>query len=300
LDIYVDGRFVAREDARVSVFDHGFLYGDGVFEGIRAYGGRIFRLKEHIDRLYQSARAIMLEIPLPPAEMAEVVRESCARNDIRDGYIRLIVSRGEGDLGLDPRKCPRPTVVCIADRIALFPPETYEKGIAVGAVSTRRTPTESLNARIKSLNYLNSILAKIESNLAGHAEALMMTQEGYVAEGPGENIFIVRGGRLLTPAPHLGILEGITRAAIMDLARGRGVPVAETVFTRHDVWTADEAFFCGTACEVMPITSCDGRRIGDGRPGPITRQLSLDFRALVAREGVPITAPAHADADGQA
>jgi branched-chain amino acid aminotransferase len=300
LDIYVDGRFVAREDARVSVFDHGFLYGDGVFEGIRAYGGRIFRLKEHIDRLYQSARAIMLEIPLPPAEMAEVVRESCARNDIRDGYIRLIVSRGEGDLGLDPRKCPRPTVVCIADRIALFPPETYEKGIAVGAVSTRRTPTESLNARIKSLNYLNSILAKIESNLAGHAEALMMTQEGYVAEGPGENIFIVRGGRLLTPAPHLGILEGITRAAIMDLARGRGVPVAETVFTRHDVWTADEAFFCGTACEVMPITSCDGRRIGDGRPGPITRQLSLDFRALVAREGVPITAPAHADADAQA
>jgi branched-chain amino acid aminotransferase len=297
LDIYVDGSFVAKADARVSVYDHGFLYGDGVFEGIRAYGGKIFRLKEHIDRLYQSARAIMLQIPIAPDQMAEVVRESCARNGIDDGYIRLIVSRGEGDLGLDPRKCPQPTVICIADRITLFPKETYEKGIAVGAVSTRRTPTESLNARIKSLNYLNSILAKIESNLAGHAEALMMTQEGYVAEGPGENIFIVRGGRLLTPSPHLGILEGITRAAIMDLARGRGVPVAETVFTRHDVWTAEEAFFCGTACEVMPITSCDGRAIGDGKPGPITRQLIADFRALVAREGVPIELPANADQD---
>jgi len=295
VDIYVDGRFVAKADARVSVYDHGFLYGDGVFEGIRAYGGKVFRLKEHIDRLYQSARAILLEIPIPQAEMSEVVRESCARNGIDDGYIRLIVSRGEGDLGLDPRKCLRPTIICIADRIALFPPETYEKGISVGAVSTRRTPTESLNARIKSLNYLNSILGKIESNLAGQAEALMMTQEGYVAEGPGENIFIVRAGRLLTPAPYLGILEGITRAAIMDLARGRGLPVAETVFTRHDVWTAEEAFFCGTACEVMPITSCDGRTIGEGRPGPITRQLTADFRALVAREGVPIGAAAHAD-----
>jgi branched-chain amino acid aminotransferase len=288
MQIYVDGRFVAKEDARVSVFDHGFLYGDGVFEGIRAYGGKVFRLHEHVRRLYDSAKAILLDIPLTPEAMADVVLSACARNGIADGYIRLVVSRGEGDLGLDPRKCPRPSVICIADTITLFPERLYQEGIGVVTVSTRRVRPEALNVRIKSLNYLNSILAKIEANLAGQPEALLLNEEGYVTEGPGENIFIVRDGRLLTPPAHLGILAGITRAAVIDLARGRGVPVEEAVFTRFDVWTADEAFFTGTAAELMPVVVCDGRTIGTGRPGPVFECLRADFRELVAREGVPI------------
>ncbi len=286
--VYVDGRFYPKSEARISVFDHGFLYGDGVFEGIRAYGGRVFRLEAHLSRLYDSAKAIMLEIPLLEAEMRDIVLESCRRNAIRDGYIRLVVSRGPGDLGLDPRKCPRATVVCIADTIALYPEELYSRGMHVMTVSTRRNAVEALNPRIKSLNYLNNILAKIEANQAGYAEVLMLDERGLVVECTGDNIFIVRGRRLITPPLWLGILEGITRAAVMEVAAAAGMEVCETPFTRLDVWTADECFLTGTAAEAIPVVECDGRKIGSGRPGPITTELIGRYRALCAEQGVEI------------
>lgn len=286
--VYVDGRYVAKDEAKVSVFDHGFLYGDGVFEGIRAYGGRIFRLEAHIERLYDSARAILLPIPMDPAAMAEVVVESCRRNTIRDGYVRLVVSRGVGDLGLDPRKCARASVVCIADTIALYPEQLYEQGMRIGTVPTRRSGVENLNPRIKSLNYLNNILAKLEGNLAGYPEVLMLNQDGFVVECTADNVFILRGGRLVTPPPWLGILEGVTRATIMELGRQAGLDVREETFTRLDVWTGDECFITGTGAEVVPVVECDGRRIGDGHPGPVTRDLIRRYRELAASEGVPI------------
>jgi branched-chain amino acid aminotransferase len=292
--VYVDGRYVPAAEAGVSVFDHGFLYGDGVFEGIRAYGGRIFRLREHVDRLYDSAQAILLEIPLDRAAMAEVVLDSCRRNGISDGYVRLVVTRGRGDLGLDPRKCPRPTVVCIADTIALYPPELYENGMSIGTASVRRMGVENVNPRVKSLNYLNNILAKLEGNRAGYAEVLMLDRDGFVVECTADNIFIVRGRRLLTPPLWLGPLEGVTRGAILELARRSGLDVREDPFTRLDVWTADECFITGTGAEVVPVVECDGRTIGDGRPGPVTRDLIRAFRELVAREGVPIASVAAA------
>lgn len=288
--VYVDGAFLPQEQATVSVYDHGFLYGDGVFEGLRVYGGRIFRLDAHLERLYDSAKAILLEIPMDKAALREVVLESCRRNGLTDGYVRLVVSRGRGDLGLDPRKCGRATVVCIADAIALYPEEMYEQGMAIGTVATRRSGVENLNPRIKSLNYLNNILAKLEGNLAGYAEVLMLNQDGYVVECTADNVFIVRGGRLLTPPLWLGILEGVTRGTIIELARQAGVPVGEEVFTRLDVWTADECFITGTGAEVVPVVRCDGRTIGDGRPGPLTRGLISRYRELVLREGVPIGA----------
>jgi branched-chain amino acid aminotransferase len=288
IEVYVDGRWVPKEDAKISVFDHGFLYGDGVFEGIRAYGGRIFRLEEHLARLYESARSILLDIPLDPAEMREVVRESCRRNRLSDAYIRLVVSRGPGDLGLDPRKCTRATVVCIADSIVLYPEEAYQRGLQVGTVATRRNAAEAVNPRVKSLNYLNNILAKIEANLAGYAEVVMLNQEGIVVECTGDNIFIVRKGRLVTPPVYVGILEGITRGAVIELARQDGLPVDEVPFTRHDLWNAEECFLTGTAAELIPVVACDGRTIADGRPGPIFRRLLDGFRSLVAHEGTPV------------
>lgn len=288
--VYVDGAFYPKDEAKVSVFDHGFLYGDGVFEGIRAYAGRVFRLREHLVRLYDSAKAIMLEIPVAIDEMQEIVLESCRRNDLQDAYIRLVVSRGRGDLGLDPRKCARATVVCIADSIALYPQELYTTGMKVMTVATRRSGVETLNPRIKSLNYLNNILAKVEANNAGYAEVLMLNDQGLVVECTGDNIFLVKGRRLLTPPSWVGILEGITRAAIMQEAREAGLDVREEVFTRMDVWTADECFLTGTAAEAIPVVECDGRRIGTGRPGPVTADLIGRFRALCRREGVPIRA----------
>lgn len=292
LVIYLDGKFVPEEEAKVSVFDHGYLYGDGVFEGIRAYHNRVFKLKEHIDRLYESAKTIMLEIPMSKEEMAEVVIETCRRNQIRDGYIRLVVSRGKGDLGLDPRKCPRPTVMCIAATITLYPREFYEKGLEVKTVPTPRNLSEACNPRVKSLNYLNNIYAKIEANLAGVLEALMLNAQGYVCEATGDNVFIIKDGELITPPIHLGILKGITRDAVMELARKRGIIVKEEVFTRHDVFNADEVFLTGTAAELIPVIKVDGRVIGDGKPGPMFQQLLQDFRALTEVDGPEIFQPA--------
>ncbi|WP_334109559.1 branched-chain-amino-acid transaminase [Thermodesulfitimonas autotrophica] len=288
LTIYLDGEYLPEEKAVVSVFDHGLLYGDGVFEGIRAYHGRVFKLKEHIDRLYESAKSILLKIPLSREEMQEVVLETCRRNNIRDGYIRLVVTRGRGDLGLDPKKCPRPTVFCIAASIQLYPPEFYERGLEVITVPTRRNVPEALNPRIKSLNYLNNILAKIEAGLYGVQEAIMLTSDGYVAEATGDNIFIVKNGKLITPPPHLGILEGITRNTVMALAREKGMAVFEKTFTRHDVFIADECFLTGTAAEIIPVVKVDGRPIGDGRPGAVTWELIHAFRELTEVDGPAI------------
>lgn len=286
--VFIDGVFYPKGEAKVSVFDHGFLYGDGVFEGIRAYSGRIFRLHQHLDRLYASAKALMLDVPIAPEEMAKVVLESCRRNHLSDAYIRLVVSRGVGDLGLDPRKCAKATVVCIADAISLYPAELYARGMAVVTVPTRRSGTDQLNPRIKSLNYLNNILAKIEANSAGVPEAVMLNAEGHVVECTGDNIFVVQGGILLTPPPWVGILDGITRAVIMDIARDAGISVREEVLTRFDLWTADECFLTGTAAEAIPVVRCDERVIGSGQPGPVTVELIRRFRALVQAEGTPI------------
>jgi len=296
--VYVDGEFVEKEHARVSVFDHGFLYGDGVFEGIRAYSGRVFRLDEHVRRLYRSARAIMLDIPHSPAEMRGLVLETCRRNNLESGYIRLVVSRGPGDLGIDPRNCrDGATVVIIADRLTMYPAAMYENGMAVITTSTRRNSPSALDPNIKSLNYLNNILAKIEVNRAARGggdvpigEGLMLNLEGYVAEATGDNVFLVQGGELLTPPVHVGILEGITRNVVLDLARDMQVPTAERVFTLTSVYGADEVFLTGTGAEVIPVVRVDDRQIGDGRPGPLTQKLIGGFRELVNREGAEIRA----------
>uniref|UniRef100_A0A7C2EJT4 Branched-chain-amino-acid aminotransferase n=1 Tax=Ammonifex degensii TaxID=42838 RepID=A0A7C2EJT4_9THEO len=288
LVIYLDGEYVSEDKAVISVFDHGLLYGDGVFEGIRAYHGRVFKLKEHLERLYESAKSILLTIPLTREEMQEVVLETCRRNNIRDGYIRLVVTRGRGDLGLDPKKCPRPTVFCIAASIQLYPPEFYERGLEVITVPTRRNVPEALNPRIKSLNYLNNILAKIEAGLIGVQEAIMLTSDGYVAEATGDNIFIVKDDKLITPPPHLGILEGITRNTVMEIARKKGIEVQEKTFTRHDVFVAAECFLTGTAAEIIPVVKVDGRVIGEGRPGKVTWELIRAFRELTRVDGAEI------------
>jgi len=287
--VYVDGRFVSKAEARVSVFDHGFLYGDGVFEGLRTYGGRVFKLTEHVNRLYDSARAIMLQLPMSPAAMEQDILETCRRNQLNDGYIRVVVSRGEGDLGLDPRKCPHPTVVIIAGALGLFPPELYSTGLKVVTVATRRNISEGVNPRIKSLNYLNNVMAKLEANLAGYSEVLMLNHDGYVVEGTADNVFILDArATLVTPPLHAGILEGITRNTIMDLAASLGTRVEEKLFTRYDVHVARECFLTGTAAEVIPVVQVDGRTIGDGRPGPFTRGLMEGYQQLVRREGTSI------------
>jgi branched-chain amino acid aminotransferase len=279
--VYVDGKYVPKEEASVSVFDHGFLYGDGVFEGIRAYGGKVFRLEEHVRRLFDSAKAIWLTVPMSEKEMADRINETVRTNGLKDCYIRVVVSRGRGDLGLDPRKCPKPSVIIIADSIQLYPQELYEKGLEIITGATNRIPNECLSPRIKSLNYLNNILAKIEGITAGVIEVLMLNQNGYVAECTGDNIFCVRGGRLMTPPENAGILLGITRAAVMELARKDGIPVVEENLNRYDLYTADEVFLTGTAAEVIGVVKIDGRVIGDGKPGKITRKLKTAFEKLV-------------------
>ncbi|MBE3596321.1 MAG: branched-chain-amino-acid transaminase [Hydrogenibacillus sp.] len=286
--IYLNGQFVPKEAAVVSVFDHGLLYGDGVFEGIRAYDGNVFRLKAHIDRLYESAKAIMLDIPHAPEEMEAIVLETLRKNHLRSAYVRIVVSRGTGDLGLDPAKCPRANVIVIAEALALFPKELYERGINVVTVSTRRNRSDVLSPAIKSLNYLNNILAKLEAKNAGADEGLMLNTEGYVAEGTGENVFIVKNGTLFTPPVYVGVLKGITRAAVIELAKELKIPVVETPLTLHDVYTADEVFFTGTAAEIVPVVSVDRRTIGDGRPGAMTGRLLEAFRALVVVDGTKI------------
>ncbi len=281
LKVYINGELYDKEDARVSVYDHGLLYGDGVFEGIRSYGGKVFRLEQHLERLWQSAKAIWLEIPISKQEMAQAIRHTLATNGIEDGYIRVVVTRGCGTLGLDPNRCSNPQVIIIADRIELYPPELYEKGLEIVTVSTTRNHPAALNPRIKSLNYLNNILAKIEGLQAGCIEALMLNHKGELAECTGDNIFLVRDGKVYTPPNDAGILEGITRAAVIELARDEaGLRVFEVPLTKHDVYIADECFLTGTAAEVVPVVKVDSRTIGSGRPGPITRDLMERFHRL--------------------
>ncbi|MDQ7801368.1 MAG: branched-chain-amino-acid transaminase [Armatimonadota bacterium] len=285
---YVDGRFVPKEEASVSVYDHGFLYGDGVFEGIRVYGGRVFKLDEHVRRLYESAKSILLEIPIPPEEMKRLILEAVRRNGLQDAYVRPIVTRGRGDLGIDPRKCGRPTVVVIVDQIQLYPERAYREGLRMITATHRKSPSDSLNPRIKSLNYLNQILARLEANLAGADEALMLNHEGYVCECSADNVFVVRSGEVWTPPAYLGILRGVTRDAVLEIARDLGIPAFERTFTLHDVYTADEVFLTGTGAEIGPVVWVDGRVIGSGKPGPLTLRLLQAYRELTAREGTPV------------
>ncbi|MFH1922747.1 MAG: branched-chain-amino-acid transaminase [Planctomycetota bacterium] len=280
LKVYINGKLVDKEDASISVYDHGLLYGDGVFEGIRSYAGNVFRLQEHVDRLWNSAKAIRLEIPITKAQMGKAIEETLAVNGVEEGYVRVIVTRGCGDLGLDPDLCKRPQVIIIADRIVLFPQELYEKGLEIVTASTMRNHPAAVSPRVKSLNYLNNILAKIEGKQAGCVEALMLNHKGEVAECTTDNLFLVRGGNLLTPPTDAGILEGITRAVVIELAEEAGIEVSEVSLTRHDVYIADECFLTGTAAEVISVVKVDGRAIGDGTPGPITRDLSQRFRKL--------------------
>lgn len=282
--VYLDGQLVPKEQAVVSVYDHGLLYGDGVFEGIRVYSKRVFMLAEHISRLYESAKAIRLTIPISPEEMTKAVQETVAANGIEDGYVRLVVTRGAGSLGLDIRRTSHPRVIVIADTITLYPEELYEQGLEIITASTLRNHPGALSPRIKSLNYLNNILAKIEGTDAGCLEALMLNHKGDVAECTGDNIFIVKNGVLKTPPADAGILEGVTRNVVIKLAREAHVDVREVTLQRHDVYIADECFLTGTAAEVIPVVKLDGRPIGDGTPGPLTRQLRGRFQEF-AREG---------------
>ena len=274
LKVFINGTLYNKEDAKVSVYDHGFLYGDGVFEGMRSYGGSVFRMKEHLDRLWESAEKIQLEIPMSQEQMADSVNATLAANEIEDGYIRLVVSRGEGTLGLDPNKCPTPNIIIIADLITLYPDEFYQNGLEIITAKTIRNHPGALDPRIKSLNYLNNILAKIEGLAAGCVETLMLNHQGEVAECTGDNIFIVQGGRLLTPPVEAGVLEGITRGAVMELAAEDGVEVVEATMTLEDVYAAEEVFLTGSAAEIVPVIKVDGNQIGNGTPGLLTRRIA--------------------------
>ena len=285
MKIYLDGKYVDSAEAKVSVFDHGLLYGDGVFEGIRLYAGNVFRLEEHLERLEYSARAIMLKLPLSRAELREATCETCRLNGLKDGYIRLVVTRGVGDLGLAPWLCPKPSIFIIASTITLYPKEHYENGLAIVTVPTRRINPAALPSTVKSLNYLNNILGKIEARQFGALEAIMLNDQGYVAECTADNIFIVHKGELITPASSQGALKGVTRSTIFDIARDIGVPIREADITRYDVWVADECFLTGTGAEVVPTVKLDGREIGDGRPGPVTKRVLEAFRRRVLVEG---------------
>ncbi|MHC5538468.1 branched-chain-amino-acid transaminase [Singulisphaera rosea] len=284
LKVYIGGKLFDKADAKISVYDHGLLYGDGVFEGIRSYSGRVFRLKQHVDRLYESARSIHLEIPISKGEMAAAITDTLAANSLIDAYIRVIVTRGAGSLGLDPRKTTDPQIIVITDAISLYPPELYEHGLKIVTAGTQRNHPSALNPRIKSLNYLNNIMAKIEGTNAGCLEALMLNHKGEVAECTGDNIFVIRRGEIHTPGIDSGILEGITRDAVIELAREAGYTVVERSMDRHDVYTAEECFLTGTAAEVIPVVECDGRAIGTGIPGPVTRDLLRRFHSLVREE----------------
>lgn len=282
MKIYIDGKYCDKEDARISVFDHGLLYGDGVFEGIRIYHGNVFKLKEHIMRLYDSAKAIALEIPMEEKKMEEAVLKTVEINGKESGYIRLVVTRGEGTLGLDPGSCKKPKVIIIVGDIQLYPEELYTHGVKIITASTRRIPPECLDPRIKSLNYLNNILAKIEARRSGATEALMLTKEGLVAECTADNIFLVKSARLLTPHPCKGALAGITMRTVFEIAKAGGIECKEADISQYDLYTADECFMTGTGAEIVPVVDVDGRLIGNGRPGPLTLSLIKDFKRLVS------------------
>lgn len=287
--VYLDGEFVPKDEAKISVFDHGLLYGDGVFEGIRAYNGLVFKLKEHLIRLKESAHTIMLNLPLGINELTEAIIETLKRNRLRDAYIRVVVTRGVGDLGLDPGLCKTPTVFIITDKIVLYPEVFYRNGMEIITVPTVRNLPEAINPALKTLNYLNNILAKIEAKNSNYREALMLNHQGYVAECTGDNIFIVKNGIVQTPPTYLGALRGITRQAILDLALRNDIPSQERVLTRHDLYNADEAFLTGTAAEVIPVVKIDGRQIGIGKPGKTTRKLMSAFHDLTKTDGVRYT-----------
>jgi branched-chain amino acid aminotransferase len=286
--IYIDGKFYAEADAKVSVFDHGLLYGDGIFEGIRFYNGRVFRLEEHLERLWDSARSILLEIPMSQRAMTEALLETIRQNDLREGYIRLIVTRGVGNLGLNPEQCKAPSVIIITAQIALYPEAVYRNGLSVVTCATRRTNPSALNPAVKSLNYLNNVMARIEANLANADEALMLNDEGNVAECTADNVFIVKRGQIFTPPITAGALRGITRSVVFEIAAETGIRVTEADITRHDVFIADEAFLTGTAAEIIPVVKADGRPIGTGKPGPITARMIARFREMTRETGTPI------------
>jgi len=288
MKIYINGQYFDQKNARISVFDHGLLYGDGIFEGIRAYHGRVFKLAEHVQRLFCSAKSILLQIPLSPEEVARAVLETCRKNKVRDGYIRLVVTRGVGTLGLNPHKCTDPSVIIIADKIQLYPEELYRRGLDIITVGTTRNLHSALNPAIKSLNYLNNIMAKIEAINGGCEEALMLNAEGYVAECTGDNIFMVKGGQLLTPPLSAGALHGITRGVVMELARQNDMAVSEPNLTRYDFFNADECFLTGTGAEIIAVVKIDGRVIGNGKPGPVTEKLVAQYRQLTQVSGEPI------------
>jgi len=289
MQIYIDGTFHDRDQARISVFDHGLLYGDGVFEGIRVYDGCVFRLRQHIDRLYESAKAIALDIPIPPDQMSQVVVDTLRRNARRNGYVRLVVTRGVGDLGLDPANCKRGSIICIADDLKVYPEEHYRKGIKIVTASTRQIGGAVFDARIKSLNYLKNVLAKIEARRAGTLEAVMLNEQGFVAECTADNVFIVKRGALLTPPLWDGVLEGITRDAILEIAGRLGIPAREERLTRFDLFNADECFLTGTGAELIPVVDIDDRRIGDGTPGETSLRILEAFRKLITEDGVHVS-----------
>jgi branched-chain amino acid aminotransferase len=288
MKIYIDGNFFDKESAKISVFDHGLLYGDGIFEGIRAYNGRVFRLKEHIERLYDSAKAIFLQIPVSHEEMEKIVLESCRLNQLRDAYIRLIVTRGVGNLGLSPDKCPKPTIICIAATIDLYPEKCYTEGLKLVTASTQRASQNVLSPSIKSLNYLNNIMAKVEGSLAGAQEVVMLNAQGYVTECSSENIFILKKDKMYTPPVYSGVLGGITRNVILELAQQIGIQVRETELSRYDLYVADEMFLTGTGAETIPAVELDGRKIGNGKVGPWTKKFMAAFSDHVKNSGTPI------------
>lgn len=285
MKIFLDGSFVDSAEAKISVFDHGVLYGDGIFEGIRLYEGCVFRLEDHLERLEFSAKALMLKLPMSRRELSDAVCETCRQNDLRDGYIRLVVTRGVGNLGLSPSSCPKPSVFIIADKIQLYPQEHYEKGLVVVTVPTRRTNPAALSPAIKSLNYLNNIFARVEASMAGASEAVMLNDQGYVSECSGDNIFILSKGKIYTPPASSGALRGITRDVVIEIAAELDVPLIEANLTRYDLWIAEECFLTGTAAEVVPVIRIDGREVGDGKPGEMTARFLEAFRARVARDG---------------
>jgi branched-chain amino acid aminotransferase len=288
MKIFIDGKFFDESNAKISVFDHGLLYGDGIFEGIRAYNGRVFKLKEHIDRLFYSAKSILLTIPMSHAELMAAVVDSCRQNNLRDGYIRLLVTRGIGTLGLNPNRCKNPSVIIIADKIQLYPPELYRQGMEIITVPTVRNLHSALNPAIKSLNYLNNIMAKIEANNGGCEEALLLNAEGFVSECTGDNVFIVKEQHVMTPPLSAGALYGITRRVVMEIAAESGFKVSEPSLTRYDIFNADECFLTGTGAELVPVVKVDGRVIGSGKPGPVTERLVSQYHALTKLSGEPI------------